>query len=144
MLLRSLTNKSIDTCSVKWNQLRAALTDVDAVIIGAGSGLSAAAGFDKRRIFYTQGDYGLFQCSVPCHNDTYDNEDAVGRTVEAQGFTITENNDLMMKYPFWKMTAENPKAVYACVNVREAYVPTEIRDRSICINGDIGKVLEQI
>jgi NAD-dependent SIR2 family protein deacetylase len=32
------------------------------------------AGFDKSRLFYTQGDYGLFQCSVPCHNKTYDNE----------------------------------------------------------------------
>ena len=32
------------------------------------------AGFDKERLFYTQGDYGLFQCSVPCHDKTYDNE----------------------------------------------------------------------
>jgi len=35
------------------------------------------AGFDKNRLFYTQGDYGLFQCSVPCHNKTYDNEKIV-------------------------------------------------------------------
>ena len=32
------------------------------------------AGFDKKRLFYTQGDYGLFQCSAPCHQETYDNE----------------------------------------------------------------------
>ena len=32
-------------------------------------------GFDKARLFYTQGDYGLFQCSTPCHDKTYDNED---------------------------------------------------------------------
>ncbi|AIN93673.1 SIR2 family NAD-dependent protein deacylase [Treponema putidum] len=32
------------------------------------------AGFDKERLFYTQGDYGLFQCSEPCHEKTYDNE----------------------------------------------------------------------
>ncbi len=32
------------------------------------------SGFDRERLFYTQGDYGLFQCSVPCHNKTYDNE----------------------------------------------------------------------
>lgn len=32
------------------------------------------AGFDKNRLFYTQGDYGLFQCSEPCHEKTYDNE----------------------------------------------------------------------
>ena len=35
------------------------------------------AGFDKKRLFYTQGDYGLFQCSVPCHKKTYDNESAI-------------------------------------------------------------------
>lgn len=35
------------------------------------------AGFDKKRLFYTQGDYGLFQCSQPCHKKTYDNEDQI-------------------------------------------------------------------
>lgn len=42
------------------------------------------AGFDKSRLFYTQGDYGLFQCSVPCYNKTYDNQDAVLRMVAEQ------------------------------------------------------------
>ncbi len=42
------------------------------------------AGFDKNRLFYTQGDYGLFQCSVPCHNKTYDNEEAIRRMAEEQ------------------------------------------------------------
>lgn len=42
------------------------------------------AGFDKRRLFYTQGDYGLFQCSEPCHQRTYDNEDTIHRMVEEQ------------------------------------------------------------
>ena len=37
------------------------------------------AGFDKHRLFYTQGDYGLWQCSKPCHQATYDNEEAVRR-----------------------------------------------------------------
>lgn len=55
------------------------------------------AGFDKHRIFYTQGDYGLFQCSVPCHSHTYDNEKCIRQMVEAQGYTITENNDLVME-----------------------------------------------
>ncbi len=41
-------------------------------------------GFPKERLFYTQGDYGLFQCTVPCHNKTYDNYDAVKRMVEEQ------------------------------------------------------------
>ena len=42
------------------------------------------AGFDKKRLFYTQGDYGLFQCSVPCHDKTYDNEEAVRRMAAEQ------------------------------------------------------------
>lgn len=51
------------------------------------------AGFDKHRLFYTQGDYGLWQCSVPCHNETYDNEATVRKMVEAQGFVLSENGE---------------------------------------------------
>ena len=47
------------------------------------------AGFDKHRLFYTQGDYGLWQCSKPCHNKTYDNGDIIRQMVEAQGFQVT-------------------------------------------------------
>lgn len=53
------------------------------------------AGFDKKRLFYTQGDYGLFQCSKPCHDQTYDNEDIVRKMVLAQGYRIDENGDLV-------------------------------------------------
>lgn len=42
------------------------------------------AGFDKHRLFYTQGDYGLFQCSKPCHNAAYDNETVIRRMVKQQ------------------------------------------------------------
>lgn len=42
------------------------------------------AGFDKKRLFYTQGDYGLWQCSGPCHQETYDNEEIVRRMVAEQ------------------------------------------------------------
>ena len=42
------------------------------------------AGFDKHRLFYTQGDYGLFQCSEPCCQQTYDNERLVRQMVEQQ------------------------------------------------------------
>ncbi len=42
------------------------------------------SGFDKQRLFYTQGDYGLFQCSIPCHIKTYDNEDIVKNMVNEQ------------------------------------------------------------
>ncbi len=42
------------------------------------------AGFDKQRLFYTQGDYGLFQCGEPCHQRTYDNESTIRQMVESQ------------------------------------------------------------
>lgn len=42
------------------------------------------AGFDKERLFYTQGDYGLFQCSLPCHQETYDNEDVIRQMYQQQ------------------------------------------------------------
>ena len=42
------------------------------------------AGFDKHRLFYTQGDYGLFQCSQPCGQKTYDNEETVRQMMEQQ------------------------------------------------------------
>lgn len=157
------------------------------------------AGFDKNRLFYTQGDYGLWQCSRACHDKTYDNEQAVRQMVGAQrgmkipselvphcpvcGAHMTMNlrcddsfvqdegwyaahrryaafikahersNPLLMelgvgfntpgiiKLPFWQLTAENPRAVYACLNINEAFCPDEIRVRSICINRDLGETL---
>lgn len=177
------------------------------------------AGFDKKRVYYTQGDYGLFQCGVPCHDKTYDNEETVRAMVEAQGYQTAEDGSLylpgntiakmtvpdeliphcpkcgksmtmnlradntfvqddgwyeaakryelflerheddsvlflelgvgyntpgIIKYPFWKMTAENEKAVYACINYGEAYAPDEIRKKSVCIDGDVGDVIYQL
>ena len=158
------------------------------------------AGFDKHRLFYTQGDYGLWQCSRPCHSKTYDNEEAVramlaqqnsmkipgelvphcpvcgapmsmnlradGSFVEDSGWHkaarryeeflrrheemrvlflelgVGGNTPGIIKYPFWRMTYQNPRAVYACVNLGEAWAPKEIAERSVCIDGDIGEVLE--
>lgn len=54
------------------------------------------AGFDKRRLFYTQGDYGLFQCSRPCHQETYENGDTVRRMVLAQGYVAGADGDLRL------------------------------------------------
>ena len=160
------------------------------------------AGFDKDRLFYTQGDYGLWQCSRPCHDKTYDNEEAVRRMVaeqrdmhvpsrlvprcpicgapmsmnlraddtfvEDEGWHLAAgryqdflrqhqglhvlylelgvggNTPVIIKYPFWKMTHQNPRAVYACLNLSEACCPPEIKSRSICINGDIGDVLTRL
>jgi len=163
------------------------------------------AGFDKKRLYYTQGDYGLFQCSDPCHQKTYDNEEQVRAMYENQqdmkipsnliphcpvcgkpmsmnlrsddtfvqdkgwykaaeryeNFLTTRkaadggkvlflelgvggNTPGIIKYPFWQMTAQNPNATYACLNFGEAVCPAEIKERSICINADIGEVLKDM
>ena len=52
------------------------------------------AGFDKNRLFYTQGDYGLFQCSVPCTQETYENEETIKEMVLSQGFKIEDDGTL--------------------------------------------------
>lgn len=53
------------------------------------------AGFEKKRLFYTQGDYGLFQCSGPCRQETFGNEAAVRAMVLAQGFTLDAAGELV-------------------------------------------------
>lgn len=175
------------------------------------------SGFDKDRLFYTQGDYGLFQCSIPCHNSTYDNEKTIENMLLSQGFEISESKDLLItrnirmeidkdliprcpkcnkemsmnlraddtfveddgwhaalkryenfltsakgkrilylelgvgantpgiiKYPFWRMTYNDRNAVYCTINKGEAFVPSEIKERSIAIEDDIGSVLKRM
>ena len=176
------------------------------------------AGFDKKRLFYTQGDYGLFQCVDGHIQKTYDNEAWVMKAMETQGFAKDEagvfqvpddkiitmriptelipkcpddgsdvttnlraddsfvedegwhkasarydefvrthngkvlylelgvgyNTPVIIKYPFWQMTAKNPEAVYACLNYDEAICPDVIKDQSILIKGDIGEVLRRV
>jgi NAD-dependent SIR2 family protein deacetylase len=54
------------------------------------------------------------------------------------------NTPVIIKYPFWKMTAKKPNAAYACLNFGEAYAPDEIREQCICINGDIRETLMKL
>lgn len=56
------------------------------------------AGFAKERLFYTQGDYGLFQCSTPCHNKTYDNEEIIKEMFYKQKYMRIPSN-LIPKCP---------------------------------------------
>lgn len=53
------------------------------------------------------------------------------------------NTPVIIKYPFWRLTAQNSNAVYACVNLGECYCPAEIQNRAICIDGDIGEIVER-
>lgn len=159
------------------------------------------AGFDKKRLFYTQGDYGLFQCSEPCCQETFDNEDVIREMAERQkdmkiptellpvcphcGKPLTMNlrsddkfvedegwhraaeryedflrtcagqkilflelgvgynTPIIIKYPFWQMTAKNPNAIYACINQGQEVCPTEIRHKSICIDDDISNIINK-
>lgn len=194
-------NRYMDSDNGTYKRLLALVKDRDYFVLTTNTDHQfQKAGFDKKRLFYTQGDFGLWQCSRACHPKTYDNEEAVRRMFSEQrnmkipsgllpkcpvcGAPVTMNlrqddlfvqdegwyaaaeryNDYIrrhkgmrilflelgvggntpgiIKYPFWQMTAENPRAVYACVNDGEAVCPREIEKRSICINGDIGEVLK--
>lgn len=174
------------------------------------------AGCEKNRLFYTQGDYGLFQPLRGKPRITWDNEEWVRKAMAAQrfipdgsgGFTVPKdrllsmrlpkelvptcpqtggpvalnlrvddtfvedegwrdsagryvdflekcagkrtlflelgvggNTPMIIKYPFWAMTDENPNAVYACLNFDDAFCPEEIEDRSICLDGDCGEII---
>ena len=160
------------------------------------------AGFDKKRLFYTQGDYGLFQCSAPCCLETFDNEAVIremvarqenmeipadllpvcphcgkpmtmnlrsdDRFVEDEGWHqaaerytnflrtrsgqkilflelgVGYNTPVIIKYPFWRMTLQKPSAFYACLNLDQAVCPQEIANRSVCLGGDVGDLLDKL
>ena len=210
-----------------YNELLALVKDKDYFVLTTNVDHQfQKAGFDKQRLFYTQGDYGLWQCSSPCHKRSYDNKDKVVKMLLAQGFLIGPEGALLVpetekgetdftrlsmsvpsalipycpvcgepmsmnlrgddtfvedagwhaaaerysaflqsrqakkllflelgvggntpgiiKYPFWRMTEQMDRAVYACVNRGEACCPERIADRAVCIDGDIGALLTKL
>ena len=54
------------------------------------------------------------------------------------------NTPAIIKYPFWRLTAQNPQATYACINFGEAIAPVEIAEQSIVIDADIDQVLSDL
>ena len=144
----------------------------------------------------------MWQCSEPCHNKTYDNEETVRAMFEQQknmripteliphcpvcgkpmsmnlraDDTFVEdegwhdaaeryddfmqshegqhilfmelgvgmNTPVIIKIPFMQMTAQNPNAVFACLNYCEVFAPDEISEQSILIDGDIHDILSDI
>jgi NAD-dependent SIR2 family protein deacetylase len=160
------------------------------------------SGFNKDRLFCTQGDYGLWQCSIPCKMETFNNEERVRLMVKEQKnmkipkelipycpycnapltmnlrvddkfvedgkwqeaskrylkfredninskivyleIGVGYNTPGIIKYPFRIMTAKNPNSVYATLNMDNYFTPKEIKNRTISIEEDIGKVLEDL
>lgn len=198
-----LVNRYMDPPKPVYNDLRKLLAGKDYFVLTTNvDHCFQKADFDKERLFYTQGDYGLWQCSQPCHAATYDNEATVRRMVEEQqemrvpselvprcpkcGRPMTmnlrcddtfvedagwhaaaeryaaflrrhagdrvvylelgvgNNTPGIIKYPFWRMTAQNPNAVYVCVNQDDPAVPAELGERALCIGTDIGEVLRKL
>lgn len=80
-----LFNRYVDTPKPVYENLLKLVQDKDYFVITTNvDHCFQKAGFDKKRLFYTQGDYGLLQCSGPCHQATYDNEDIVYDMVKRQ------------------------------------------------------------
>lgn len=196
-------NRYLDAPTDLYNKLYDLVSDKDYFVITTNvDHCFQRASFDKNRLFYTQGDYGLFQCSTPCCQETFDNEEIIKAMYEKQkdmkipdnlipvcphcGKPLTTNlrcdnrfvqddgwykaserysdfirrhkglkvlyleigvgynTPVIIKYPFWQMTAQNPKAVYACINMNDSVCPAEIEDKSICISSEIKKVISDI
>lgn len=101
-------NRYIDAPKPVYQRLLSLVQDKDHFVITTNVDHQfQRAGFDKKRLFYTQGDYGLFQSIDPSIQKTYDNEEWVMKAMEAQGlvrdrngvFRIPENGELKMKIP---------------------------------------------
>ena len=196
-------NRYMDPPTDLYNKLYQSVKDKDYFVITTNvDHCFQKAGFDKKRLFYTQGDYGLFQCSEPCCQKTFDNKDIIfemlkqqkdmkiptellpvcphcgkpltmnlrsdDKFVEDEGWHhaaeryenflrtraggkilflelgVGYNTPVIIKYPFWQMTAKNPNATYACINKGQAICPQEIERQSICVNAGIGEVLSLI
>ena len=78
-------NRYVPTPKPAYDNLLKLLKDKDYFVITTNVDHQfQKAGFDKKRLSYTQGDYGLFQCAKPCHQKTYDNEELVKRMIAEQ------------------------------------------------------------
>ena len=196
-------NRYLDAPKPVYDDLLKLVRDKDYFVISTNvDHCFQKAGFDKKRLFYTQGDYGLFQCSEPCCQETFENEAVIREMVRQQedmkvptellptcphcGKPLTMNlrcddtfvedegwhkaaeryenflrtragqkilflelgvgynTPVIIKYPFWQMTAKNPNATYACINRGQAVCPQEIETQSICMDADIGQVLKSL
>lgn len=196
-------NRYLDAPTELYNKLYDLVKDKDYFVITTNvDHCFQKAGFDKKKLFYTQGDYGLFQCSEPCCQQTFDNEKIIKTMYEQQkdmkiptelipkcpycGKPLTTNlrcddkfvqdngwykaserysdfirrhrnlktlyleigvgynTPAIIKYPFWRMTFQNPNSTYICINNANTVIPNEIERQSICIKDDISKVINSL
>lgn len=78
-------NRYMDALKPVYDQLLSLVKEKDYFVITTNvDHCFQKAGFDKKRLFYTQGDYGLFQCSEPCCDETFENEQMVRDMVKQQ------------------------------------------------------------
>lgn len=78
-------NRYMDAPKPVYDELLALVKDKDYFVLTTNvDHCFQKAGFDRKRLFYTQGDYGLFQCSQPCCQQTWDNETVIRQMVEQQ------------------------------------------------------------
>ena len=78
-------NRYVEAPKPVYRELLALVRDMDYFVLTTNVDHQfQRAGFDKKRLFYTQGDYGLWQCVKPCHNQTYDNEETVRKMAAQQ------------------------------------------------------------
>lgn len=92
-------NRYQDAPKPVYQTLRDLLVDKDHFILTTNvDHCFQKAGFDKKRLFYTQGDYGLFQCSAPCCQETWDNRDAI-QAMLAQQKDLAIPTDLLPRCP---------------------------------------------
>lgn len=90
-------NRYMDAPKPVYNQLYEIIKNKDYFVLTTNvDHCFQKAGFSKKRLFYTQGDYGLFQCSEPCHDTTYDNEEVIRNMVKSQGYVMEENGLLKL------------------------------------------------
>ena len=90
-------NRYMDAPKPVYNDLFELIEDKDYFVITTNvDHCFQKADFDKKRLFYTQGDYGLFQCSEPCHDKTYENEETIREMVLSQGWEIGCDNELIL------------------------------------------------
>ena len=149
MYSRTWTKKSTKDCSKELERLQKALREADAVVVGAGAGLSAAAGFSYSGARF-EAYFSDFAAKYGFH-DMYMGGfyEKFLRTRKDQRIVFLElgvgyNTPVIIKYPFWRMTERNPKAVYASINLGEAITMREIETQSVLLDMDIGEALRQL